>query len=173
MAESILDLRARRLAERIEEAAPRAEVATVVLVLAGDERVGVPVSGLREIVRSPPITLLPHLPGGMAGLVQLHGELMTAVGLAAWLGLAQDGETSLMLVLDGPDGPLGLLAGEVLGFREILRDEVVTSGADGSLPVLGRTTDLVLVLDLERLFAAPELRVGSARSAVGGSEASR
>jgi chemotaxis signal transduction protein len=155
VATSILDLRARRLAERVKAPEHRASLGTLVVVKVGAERLGIPVLGLREIVRIPPITPLPRSAEGIEGLVQLRGEVMTVADLGAWLGIAPRSGHSHLAVLDGPSGPLGFLVGAVLGFRPLFGDELQSARLATGVAVTGRTPDLVLVLDLERLFAAP------------------
>jgi purine-binding chemotaxis protein CheW len=167
MNESILDQRTRRLAARVSVPEERTAIGSVVLVEAGTERIGIPVTGLREIVRPPPIVALPGMPRGMPGIVQLRGELMTVLDLAPWLGIARVAEPHQLAVVEGAPGSLGLLVGAVLGFREVFRDELAPLGHTDDAPLAGRTADLVIVLDLPRLFAGSALRVGGRLPASG------
>ncbi len=159
MNERLLDLRARKLAERITVPEHRAALGTLALVRSGTERIGIPVAGLREIVRPPPITTLPRQPVGMPGIIQIRGELMSVVNLAIWLGLSTESEPEHLAVVESKAGLLGLLVGEPLGFRELFREELTDVGAENGFPLTGRTNDLVLVLDLQRLFSDPRLLI--------------
>ncbi|MGC4119891.1 MAG: chemotaxis protein CheW [Myxococcales bacterium] len=68
--EELLDRRARALAAPPVAAGARTLLARVALVAVGTEKLGIPVAGMREIVRTPPVASLPGLPAHLAGVTQ-------------------------------------------------------------------------------------------------------
>lgn len=161
--DQVLELRAERL-RRSGRREDRHRVVEEIAVLAvGNERVGIPVAGLRELVPCPPIAALPGLPPWLTGVVQIRGELISVVDLARWLDIPSDQVPDRLAVVEGPSGALGLLAHRVLGFRE-LADEDLADDHVGTSPVAGRllrgmTNDLVAILDVGRLVADQDLTV--------------
>ena len=91
---------------------------------------------------------------------------MSAVNLATWLQIDADRAPERLAVVEGPQGPIGLLAHRVLGFRalnerDLARDYTGAGGA-GERFLMGMTNDLIAILDVERLLADEELVVGAA-----------
>ena len=163
----VLEQRRDRL-RRVQHDEQRDVVGEIAVLQVGPECIGIPVSGLRELFPCPAIASLPGLPPWFAGIVQLRGELMSVVDLARWLEVETDEAASRLAVVEGPEGPVGLLAHGVLGFREVAaneltRDYVGKRGA-GQRVLHGMTNDLVAILDLERLLADEQLRVGGEAS---------
>jgi hypothetical protein len=76
----------------------------------------------------------------------------------------------LIAVLRGEPGELGLLVDDVLGFREIVEEELatgVTDPAAGSpLPSRGTTRDLVTIFEPHVLFADVRIIVNRADPSV-------
>jgi purine-binding chemotaxis protein CheW len=154
--EAILARRAEILAADDGERARRRLVTQVALVGVADQRIGIPVADVREIVPLPEITALPGLPPWLVGLAQVRGELIGVVDLAEVLG-AGNARAHVMAVIEDPKGPVGLACTSVLGFRDIYEDELATDFAprsDG--PLRSMTRDLVAILDIGRLPLAPE-----------------
>lgn len=154
------------------------------------ERFAVPVERVQEVLRGAAVTPVPLAEPGLAGLLNLRGEVIPAVELRGRLGLPDrpaDAD-SVHLVVATPGGPVSLLVdrvGEVRtvpadGFAELpatvpgARDD----GAADSPPDAGRVSrrvlagayrlpDALLVLvDVDRavdLGAAPGPRAGAGR----------
>jgi chemotaxis signal transduction protein len=160
--EEILEKRAQALAQVPTSQGERRLAFTVALVGLGGEVFGVPVDGMSEIVRAPPITPLPGLPAWMPGIVQIRGEVFGVVDMARWLGVDEPGTQRYLVVLSGFDVPLGLLVGSVRGFRDIYADEFASAlrpEEHGRRPVSHTTRDLVSILDLPALVKSPDLRL--------------
>lgn len=158
----ILRRRARAVAQTLEEQATRDVFVEVGLVRIGLEVIGLPSSHLFEIMALPPITRLPAAPEWLAGVVNVRGELMSAVDLARLYSLRGQLEAAYLTVVGDRRGCLGLLTDEVLGFQEVRTDELAPHLADlgnVDLPVLGITRDLVLIIDTERLLEDERLIV--------------
>ncbi|MBI5546308.1 MAG: chemotaxis protein CheW [Deltaproteobacteria bacterium] len=164
--QAVLEKRAQALAQAPKTLGERRLICTVALVGIGPEVFGVPVTGLREIVRAPPLTPLPGLPAWLPGIVQIRGEILSAVHMARWLGIAESAPPQYLAVLEGFELPLGLLVGSVLAFRDIWAEDLASGLSEderGQRPVSGTTRDLVSILDLEALVRSPDLRLGASR----------
>jgi purine-binding chemotaxis protein CheW len=79
---------------------------------------GVDVSRVQEVVRPQEVTPIPLAPPGVAGLINLRGEIVTALDLRVRLGSeTRAGERAMNLIMTSDQGPVSLLvdeAGEVL-----------------------------------------------------------
>lgn len=130
----------------------------------GDLLLGVDVVEVREVLRARAVTPVPLAGPGIAGLLNLRGEIVTAVDLHALLGTApaRDGRAAVQVVVAGASGPLALgvdSVGEVVdgdpsalqplpatvapAVRSLLRGTFLVQGAS------------LLVLDPQRVLAGP------------------
>lgn len=163
--EAVLERRARQLAAVPEKQADRRIAARVAVVAVGEERFGIPVDGLRGILRAPPIAQLPGMPEWLPGIVQVRGELMSVLDLGRWFQVTGRGaEPTFLAVVEGSRGALGLLVESVEGFREVGEDEIAQklTAAPRAVgrPIRATTRDLVTLLDIERLLESPQIIVG-------------
>jgi len=170
--DEILDRRARALASAGPTSREREIEAVVAVVGIGGEQIGLPVEFVRNIVRTPPISRLPGTPPWLLGLVQVRGDLLTAVDLGQWLRIEKVNEARFLAVLEGRRGRLGVVAETVAGFREISRAEVAQRLviSESGTPILSMTRDLVTVLDVARLLESPQVVIAARRR---GSRAAR
>lgn len=160
-----LQERARRVSARSQHAETRQQLAEVVAVRRGSELWGFPTSAVRE-VRKLALCALPGVGGAVQGLVQVRGEAVSVVDLAALTGTATapaHGEELLAVLVAGRPGKLGLRIDEVLGPRLVWADEC-DGESDGDKRhdfVSAVTRDLLAVIDVERLLARPEVSVAA------------
>ncbi|MDH5491956.1 MAG: chemotaxis protein CheW [Myxococcales bacterium] len=158
----ILRERAERLAAHGDRGGTRKVHLEIAIVSVGDERFGIPASGLREISALPSLTRLPGLPAWIRGITHARGELVSVVDLARWFEVKTDREPAFMVLLKAESGMLGLTVEEVLGFRPLHTDEL--GGADraeqADRPISAVTNDLIAILDLDRLLGSEDLLVG-------------
>jgi twitching motility protein PilI len=157
--EDVLEQRARLLAEKSKTADQRKVETLAAVVAVGQERFGLPVDGLHEILRTPPLCRLPATPPWFAGITQVRGDILSAVNLGSWFGGAES-RGGFLAVTSGPQGLLGLLIDTVLNFREIFSDEI----AERVNPALGQsisaiTKDLVRLVDIRHLLSDERLIV--------------
>jgi chemotaxis signal transduction protein len=158
--DQILSERARRAARPVDARRDGQPVGTFALVRVGDLRIGLPTTGVRAIVPTPPISLLPGLPAFMPGIAQIRGEPLSIVDLRRLYALATATHQPLDAVLQGPPGRLGALVDRVDGFRTVYIEELAGSKRlTTDLPVLGITQDLVHMLDVDTLLADPRIEV--------------
>jgi purine-binding chemotaxis protein CheW len=83
---------------------------------------GVDVSLVQEVVRLQQITPVPLAAPEIAGLINLRGEVLTAIDLSARLGLPPPGESDrepVNVVVRVDDEPVSLLVDEIGGVLEV------------------------------------------------------
>lgn len=154
--DEILRKRAERLIAEEAESAPRRVALQVAIVGVGEQRIGIRVEDLREIVPTPEITPLPGLPRWLLGLTQVRGELLGVVDLGAILGGSSQ-HRPVLAVIEDRRGPFGLACESVIGFRPIYEDEISAELVpEPDRPFRAVTRDLVALLDMGRLPVAPD-----------------
>jgi purine-binding chemotaxis protein CheW len=89
----------------------------------GDGYFGIPVEQVQEVVRPQPITPVPLAPKVVRGLINLRGQILTAIDLRQRLGLGEaSDQTKLMnVVVRTDESPVSFLVdeiGEVLDVNE-------------------------------------------------------
>jgi|ERR1700733_12027618 len=125
----------------------------------GDGYFGIPVQEVQEVVRPQPITPVPLAPKMIRGLINLRGQILTAIDLRYRLGVGEPGDpTRLMnVVVRTGDSPISFLVdeiGEVLdvpeesfeAVPETLRGDI-RKVIEGAYKLEGR---LLLALNTER-----------------------
>ena len=134
--------------------------------LLGDALYGIDALRVQEIVRSRPVTPVPLAPAAVVGLMNLRGQIVTALDLRSRLGLAPDeAGSAVVVVVQTADGAVGLAVDEIgdvvdaAGRQfeappDTLRGPVRALVA-GACKLEGR---LLLTLDLDRVIALqPEI----------------
>ncbi|MGM0575970.1 MAG: chemotaxis protein CheW [Myxococcota bacterium] len=137
---------------------PSRQLCTFVL---DDLYLGIPVLAVQEVIRHQPMTAVPLAPDAVVGLINLRGEIVTALDLRRRLGLAPfaAGERPMSVVVRAEGGAASLLVdriGDVLD-----TDPADFEPAPETLPLhLRRYVDgvfklpdrLLVVLDVERVL---------------------
>jgi len=157
----ILDARAAQLATALAEDMRAADELEVAACTVGNERYGFPVRYLREIVPLPAITRLPHSPAWILGVAQVRGSLLSVVDLARLCTVGGPSSPRHLAVVGAPEGPIGFTVDDVLSCRLVslaLLDPEARDRAEHRA-ALGVTEDLLVVLDIPKLLASPELIV--------------
>ncbi len=163
-----LEQRTRQLARgAVASDASRDTVRALTFSLAG-ERYGWPVSRVRAIARIGRVTPVPSAPPYYRGVVSLRGQVLSVMDLRAYLGLppqdsrpAADGESDFMIVIDGADLEIGVLANDVYDVLALPLDSLApasSAGLDADL-VIGVTTDGLTLLDAEALLRRERYRI--------------
>jgi purine-binding chemotaxis protein CheW len=102
-------------------------VATVWLCTfkAGDRWLGIEVGRVQEVLRARPTTPVPLAPPVVAGLVNLRGQIVTAVDLRRRLELADAAAATdpAQVVVRGVDGAVSLLVDEVGDVLEVPEED--------------------------------------------------
>jgi purine-binding chemotaxis protein CheW len=126
----------------------------------GDGYFGIPVEQVQEIVRPQPITPVPLAPRVVRGLINLRGQILTAIDLRRRLNVLErpGDQLPLNVVVRTADGALSLLVDEIGDVVEVLEDTFERSpetlqGVSREL-ILGvhkLPQGLLLILDTEKV----------------------
>ena len=127
---------------------------------------GVPVEQVREVIRYQEMTRVPLVPSVVRGLINLRGQIITAIDLRRRLGMKDlpEGELPMNVVVQTDDGAISFLVDEIGDVIEV-QDDTVEAPPD-TLQGLAREVvhgvhklpgRLLLVLDIERAINPGEL----------------
>lgn len=120
---------------------------------------GIEVLKVQEVIRHQEMTPVPLAPKVVRGLINLRGQIVTALDLRTRLGLRLRGEDALPMnvVVRTPDGAVSLLVDEIDDVVEVKAEqfeqapETVRSRVDNLVTgVYKLPKRLLLVLDVER-----------------------
>ena len=127
--------------------------------LVGGMLFGLDVFCIQEVIRYQTLTAVPLAPPAVAGLINLRGQIVTAIDLRARLGLPprRAGERPLNVVVRTGDGAVSLLVDEIGDVIEVdddsferppdMLDDSARALIRGAYKLKGR---LLLVLDAAR-----------------------
>ena len=126
---------------------------------------GVELARVQEVLRSQPVTRLPHAPHAIAGLMNLRGRIVPVVDTRRLLGIdeppAGAARRSGFVVVHGADGPVALLVDAIGDVRRTENSPPALAAAQSPLVAraLALPGQLLVVLDLDRVhesaFASP------------------
>ncbi len=128
---------------------------------AGGLFLGIEVLQVQEVLRYLEMTRIPSAPDVIQGLINLRGQIVTAVDMRARLGLPRrgEGETPMNMVVRSDDGAVSLLVDEIGDVVEVTRDSYEPAPdnlpkeqrelIEGVYKLEGR---LLLVLNTERVL---------------------
>jgi len=123
---------------------------------------GVDVTGVQEVLREQRVTRVPLADAAVHGLINLRGQIVTALDLRPRLGLPPrtDGGPGMTIVLRHDDGPVAVLVDEIGDVLEVDADacepppETLQGPARELLPGAYKLPDrLLLLLDTARAIA--------------------
>ena len=164
-AAEILRARARALAQPPEDA-PSAETMLEVLEFRlAQERYALETRYVREVHPLKDLTPLPCTPPFVVGIVNVRGRILAVLDLKKFFDLPDQGLTDLhrIILLEGNDLELGLLADATVGVRSIAADSLQPSlpTATGirSEYLKGVTAEHLIVLDVTRILGDPKIIV--------------
>jgi len=141
--------------------------------------IGIEVWRVQEVIRHQPMTHVPLAPKAVRGLINLRGQIVTAIDVRQWLGLPDrgDGGGSMNVVLRLNDEAISLLvdeAGEVVEPAPDTHEGVPSTASEQIRAMFSGTYKLdgalLLVLDTESVTRiSPEIgataQYGTARRA--------
>jgi len=131
----------------------------------GDLRFGVDILEIQEINRQRDLTLVPHTPCHVRGVINLRGEVVSVLDLRTILGLGRiEFERQTRNIILRPDGePVGLLVDRLSDVLSIDANQLDPapaniSGVDARfmLGVHQLDSELIVVLRIDELFAPVE-----------------
>lgn len=114
--------------QRDSEAEPREEQERVSYLgfYLGAEVYGLPLEQLREVARVGHLRRVPGAPAGVAGLVNLRGEILCALDVRAILGLPAQASTEspFLVALRGFGDPLGLIVDSIADIYSVSPSDI-------------------------------------------------
>jgi purine-binding chemotaxis protein CheW len=140
----------------------------------GDLGFGVEVKHVQEVIRLLPLTRVPLAPGLVRGLLNLRGQIVTALDVRARLDLPplSPALEPMTVVVRAGEGVVGLLVDQVGDVLEV--DQTSFERVPETLParlrelvrgVFKLETRLLLLLDVERIIVLPEDETAGPRPA--------
>ena len=126
----------------------------------GSEVYGLPLEQLREVAHVGHLRRVPGAPAGVAGLVNLRGEIVCALDVRAILGLPPhtSAERPFIVALRGVGDPLGLIVDSIADIYSVATSEIeappATWPAERAACFVGTArvaAGLMGVLDLDRV----------------------
>ncbi len=159
--EAVWRERARRLSRSPNLAGAEQSTLPVVVVGIGKERYGIPIEDVAEVF--PPLrpTPVPGAPAVFSGVINVHGEIRPVLDLRRLLGIAagvdavRNGAARRVLLLRKGGREMALEIDSVEQIRWVSASELLAGGKReaGTLHVTGSTTDLLMLLSTEAMFA--------------------
>jgi purine-binding chemotaxis protein CheW len=140
------------------------EIQIVVFEL-GDERYGLDIATVYEIIRCQAITAVPQAPAFVEGVINLRGRIIPVVNLQQRFGMDRDGLTkaSRIVVCEAGQTRVGLIVDGVSEVLMVGTDTIeptpdVASGDEATyLRGIAKIGDrLIILLQLDGLFAADD-----------------
>ena len=151
------------------EAEKKSKIEYVTLV-AGGQSFCIEIKQIREIRRWSPVTILPHSPRHVLGVINLRGAVIPIVDLAAKLGFAeiQPTERHVIIIIALDDRTVGLLVesvSEILGVEaDMVKDtprsleDTASKAVDGIIP---SEEDMTKIINLRALLPAEPAHVAA------------
>ena len=148
--------------QRVSDAEPREgqERVSYLGFYLGAEVYGLPLEQLREVARVRHLRRVPGAPAGVAGLVNLRGEILCALDVRAILGLPAQAssESPFLVALRGFGDPLGLIVDSIADIYSVSPSDIdappATWPAERAACFIGTarvTAGLMGLLDLARV----------------------
>jgi purine-binding chemotaxis protein CheW len=128
---------------------------------------GVPVQRVQEVIRYQQMTRVPLVSDSVRGLINLRGQIVTAIDLRKCLGLPprEADRVPMNVIIRSDDGPISLLVDDIGDVLEVGREALepppetlqgpTRAMVRGVYKLPGR---LLLSLDVQKAFQAAEMR---------------
>ncbi len=138
----------------------------------GDLYLGIGVERIQEVLRSHRVTPVPLAPPAISGLINLRGQIVTAVDLRRRFGIPGEDrpEHPMHLILRGEAGSLSFVVDRVGDVVEVTdedyEDPPDTLKGEARQLIRGAyklEERLMLVIDTEHALDVPEVQTGGAR----------
>ena len=121
------------------------------------------ITQIREIRRWAPVTVLPHTPDDVLGVMNLRGAVIPIFDLAARYGLGPtpDNERNVVIVAAARGGTIGLLVEAVSEILSVKTDaiqqtpDIKSDATRNSIQgVIAAENEMIRVINLDAVFAA-------------------
>jgi two-component system chemotaxis response regulator CheV len=125
------------------------------------ETFGINVFKVREVMGTPPITVVPEMAAAVKGMVSLRGALVPVIDLSDYAGIATDTPRQIMIVTEYNHHTQGFLVDSVdtilrLDWSQMrVPPDMLTGQMGGLVTAVTELADgrLVMLLDVERILA--------------------
>jgi len=144
------------------------EMMRVVIFVLGETRYAVDIRYVHEVARRSDFTPVPGLPAWILGVINLHGEIVSVVDLAAFLKVnlsVASHVPDMLVVAQAGDQRIGFMVNRVDLIYSFPADQVLSLPLRGEpqlVPFLrgaiDRDGDLIRLLDGERLLLGPQMQ---------------
>ncbi|PCJ07727.1 MAG: chemotaxis protein CheW [Rhodobacteraceae bacterium] len=123
------------------------------------------ITQIREIRRWSPVTVLPHAPADVLGVMNLRGAVIPIYDLSARFGLQQTeaSERNVVIVVSVNDKPVGLLAEAVSEIISIDPDDIQETPQvdsrntmDFIQGIISQNDEMVRIINLKAVISSPE-----------------
>lgn len=139
----------------------------VIVFRLGDERYGVEISQVREIIRPTQITRIPNAPDFVEGVINLRGQITTIVNLRKRFGMEAkpiDNDTRI-IVVEHDNAVIGMMVDSVNEVKYLSEKEIeslpsiITSRSEAKfLKGIGKLPDgLMILIDLNKVLSDDEV----------------
>lgn len=143
------------------------ETVQVIVFNMGEERYGVDISQVKEIIKPPKITRIPNSPDFIEGVTNLRGQITTIINLRKRFGRGAketDNETRI-IVIEYENVVIGMIVDSVnevkyLSSKDIdeLPDIITSRDESKFLTGVGKLEDgLLTLIDLDKVFSEEEI----------------
>jgi purine-binding chemotaxis protein CheW len=152
MDDRLLRERATRLAQQPQESASVEEIEVIIFHL-GNEQYAIKVGCLRGVHPVAGLTRVPCTPPFVAGILNLRGEIITVLDLAALLGVRTDrgAESGDVLTVEANQQAVGVLVDNIVEIGK-LAPGVMDDSTSAREFIAGISHARVALLDVDRLF---------------------
>jgi chemotaxis signal transduction protein len=166
--ERVLKERAEILARPVDSGGGQEPTIEMLVLALGAERYGIAVHRVREVRPLATPSVVPGLPRHWVGLINLRGALLPVLDVRRFLGVEKSvfSDPPQAVVVGGQTLEAALMVDAVQGVERFKASDIGPSPNGTSSVVLGVTTDLVSVLDIDRLLADEALIANDGGGAV-------
>ncbi len=139
----------------------------VIVFKLGDERYGVDISQVREIIRPTQITRIPNAPDFVEGVINLRGQITTIINLRKRFGLPPkkiDNDTRI-IVVEYDNAVIGMMVDTVNEVKYLSAEDIealpsmITARSEAKfLKGVGKLPDgLLILIDLNKVLSEDEV----------------
>ncbi len=139
----------------------------VIVFKLGDERYGVEISQVREIIKPTQITRIPNAPDFVEGVINLRGQITTIINLRKRFGMEPkpiDNDTRI-IVVEYDNAVIGMMVDVVNEVKYLSKDDIeplpniVTARSEAKfLKGVGKLPDgLLILIDLNKVLSDEEV----------------
>ena len=125
----------------------------------GDERYGLEVDKIQEVVEADELFYVPRAPEDILGAINFHSQVVPVFDLGSFLKLGSETRDHRVVVLAGNEYNLALAVSQVVGFRPLSEEALLPESEERRSATFIRAVQnekdaMINLLDLERLISA-------------------